>query len=114
MLMPYNEEISARIYRLLRHREGLSGKKMFGGFAYLLHGNLCCGVRDDYLILRVGPDAYQQFLQSPHMHEFAPTGRVMRGWVVVEHGGFEGEDELRRLISQAVDFTLSLPPKDAA
>lgn len=114
MLMPYNEEISARIYRLLRHREGLTGKKMFGGFAYLLHGNLCCGVRDDYLILRVGPDAYQQFLQSPHTHEFAPTGRVMRGWVVVEHGGFEGEDELRRLISQAVDFTLSLPPKDAA
>lgn len=110
--MPYNEEISSRIYRLLRKREGLTGKKMFGGFAYLLHGNLCCGVRDNYIILRVGPDAYQQFLQSPYTREFAPTGRVMRGWVVVEQEGFEGEDDLSRLITQAVEFTLSLPPKD--
>ena len=112
--MPYNEEISSRIYRLLRQRKGLSGKKMFGGFAYLLHGNLCCGVRDNYVILRVGPDAYQQFLQASHTHEFAPAGRVMRGWVMVEQEGFEGEDDLDRLIDQAVDFTLSLPPKDSA
>jgi len=112
--MPYNEEISSRIYRLLRHRKELTGKKMFGGFAYLLHGNLCCGVRDDYLILRVGPEAYSQLIQSPHTREFAPTGKAMRGWVVVDHEGFEGEDDLRRLIDQAVDFTLSLPPKDTA
>lgn len=112
--MPYNEEISARIYRLLRHRKGLTGKKMFGGFAYLLHGNLCCGVREDYLILRVGLDAYPQMLQDPLIREFSPTGRIMRGWVVVEQAGFEEEDDLRRLITQAVDFTTSLPPKTTA
>ncbi len=87
---------------------------MFGGFAYLLHGNLCCGVRDDHLILRVGPDAYLQLLKSPGIREFAPTGRVMRGWVVVDPEGFQQEDDLHRLVDQAIEFTNSLPPKDSS
>lgn len=109
--MTYNEVASARVYRLLQRRKGFSGKQMFGGFGYLLHGNMCCGIWKEYLILRIGPDAYAEMLAKPNVKTFDITGKEMRGWVKVEPEGFQSDDDLRRLVDQAVTFTKSLPKK---
>ncbi|PQO39743.1 RNA methyltransferase [Bremerella cremea] len=109
--MTYNEVSSARVYRLLHRRKGFSGKQMFGGFGYLLNGNMCCGVWKDYLILRIGPDAYAEMLTKPHIKKFDITGKEMRGWVMVEPEGFVDDADLRRFVGQAVTFTKSLPTK---
>ncbi len=109
--MPYNEVASARVYRLLRRRTGISGKQMFGGFGYLLHGNMCCGIWKEYLILRIGPDAYADTLSKPYIKKFDITGKEMRGWVMVEPEGFEKDEDLRRFLDQAISFAKTLPKK---
>ena len=52
--MPYNEEIDARIRKVVSRWKNSDAKKMFGGVCHLLNGNMVCGVYKDYLILRLG------------------------------------------------------------
>jgi TfoX/Sxy family transcriptional regulator of competence genes len=52
--MPYNEEIDARIKKVVSNWKNTDAKKMFGGVCHLLNGNMFCGVYKDYLILRAG------------------------------------------------------------
>jgi TfoX/Sxy family transcriptional regulator of competence genes len=86
-------------------------KKMFGGIGYMLQGNMACGVNQDTLIVRVGPDLYEEALSRPHTRVFDMTGRPMKGWVVVAPEGIEEDDDLDQWIQQGVDFALSLPAK---
>ena len=57
---------------------GIEEKQMFGGAGFLLHGNMLVGVREDSLIVRVGPDGYGDVLLEPHVGEFDVTGRPMK------------------------------------
>ena len=42
--MPYNEEIDARIRKIVTRWKSAEAKKMFGGVCHLLNGNMVCGV----------------------------------------------------------------------
>jgi hypothetical protein len=42
--MAYDERLAERIRRLLNDREDMSERQMFGGVAFMLHGNMCLGV----------------------------------------------------------------------
>jgi TfoX/Sxy family transcriptional regulator of competence genes len=109
--MAYDEGLAQRIQGSLQETPGLVEKKMFGGIGYMLHGNMACGVNQDTLIVRVGPDRYEEALSRPHTKVFDMTGRPMRGWIVVTPEGIEEDDKLEQWIQQGVDFALSLPPK---
>lgn len=54
--MAYNEQLATRVRKALGRRKGLKEQKMFGGLAFMLRGHMCCGVQDDELMLRLGPD----------------------------------------------------------
>ena len=84
---------------------------MFGGIAFLLNGNMCCGVHDDELIVRLDPDRTEQALREPHVRVFDLTGRPMKGWVLVAPGGVAADDDLRSWIGQGVKYARSLPAK---
>ena len=56
--MAYDERLAERVRQFLKGRRGISEKKMFGGVAFLVRGNMCCEVNGDELMVRVGPDAY--------------------------------------------------------
>jgi hypothetical protein len=101
----------AQLRQLLGRRKGVVEKQLFGGTAFLLNGNVCCGEWKCHLILRLGPDAARQVLAEEHTREFDITGRPMRGWVMVEPAGWEDATRLRRWVSWAVEFTNALPPK---
>lgn len=85
--------------------------KMFGGVGFLLNGNMCVGVWKDFLILRVGPQKYEAALAEPFAREFDITGRVMKGWVMVEPEGFEWDDDLQNWIQLALRFVRTLPAR---
>jgi hypothetical protein len=51
--MAFDEALAARIRRRLGKRHGLSEKQLFGGLAFLLHGNICCGVHGAEMIVRL-------------------------------------------------------------
>ena len=107
--MPYNEELDSRIAKSVS-KWYAERKKMFGGTCYLLRGTLFCGVHRDRLILRLGVEAAAEALEKPFVSVFDITGRVMKGWVLVEKGGFEGR-RLAAWLDKAKAFAQTLPPK---
>ncbi len=109
--MAYDEGLAQRIRDVLAGHPALVEKKMFGGVGFMLHGNMACGVNGDDLIVRVGPERYDQALMQPHARPFDFTGRPMKGWVMVGPEGYESDEDLESWVQQGVDFALSLPPK---
>jgi len=76
--MAYDEGLATRIREVLGERPGLAEKQMFGGLAFLVHGNMACGVRGDDLIVRVAADTAEAALAEPGTRPFDLTGRPMR------------------------------------
>jgi TfoX/Sxy family transcriptional regulator of competence genes len=109
--MPYNEDLEMRIRVVLSELHDLTAKKMFGGVGFLVKGNMACGVHKDALIVRVGPEKYEEALARPHTRPFDITGKEMKGWIMVESDGYSSDDELRSWVQQGVDFALTLTPK---
>ena len=109
--MAYDAVLAERIRNVLFRRKGLTERKMFGGVAFMLRGNMCCGVLDDELILRLGSDLGDKVLAEPRTRKFDFTGRPMRGMVVVEAEGIARDEDLRQWVLRAVDFAKTLPPK---
>lgn len=109
--MAYDEDLAQRIRRVLGEAPDLVERKMFGGIGFMLRGNMACGIHKDKLIVRVGPERYQETLARPHTMPFDMTGRPMRGWVMVAPEGCETESLLEDWVQQGVKFALSLLPK---
>lgn len=109
--MAYNEELAQRMRDVLFATPDLVEKKMFGGIGFMVRGNMACGVNKDDLIVRVGPNAYQDALDQPHTKVFDLTGRPMTGWIVVTEDGYQSENNLAAWIQKGVDFALTLPAK---
>ncbi len=110
--MVYDTSHAERVQKLIGRRKGISQKKMFGGLGFLLYGNMCVGIWREFLILRVGPDAYRTALEQADTRQFDITGRPMRGWIMVEPNGYATAAQLRMWIDMAFDFVRSLPPKE--
>ena len=109
--MAYDEGLARRIRGIMVGLPGYIERKMFGGVGYMLWGNMACGVNGDDLIVRVGPEGYEEALAQPHTKEFDMTGRPMKGWVVVTADGVESDDQLEAWVQRGVGFALLLPPK---
>lgn len=110
--MAFDELLASRIRPLFtgfRFEE----KRMFGGLTFLVNGHVCCGVANDVLVLRVGPEGEDEALSQPHARPADFTGRPMKGMICVDPQGFRGEAELRDWLERALRFALSLAPKPA-
>jgi hypothetical protein len=73
-VMAYDEGLATRIREVLADQPGLAEKQMFGGLAFLVHGNMACGVRGDDLIVRVAADTAEAALAEPGTRPFDLTG----------------------------------------
>lgn len=84
---------------------------MFGGLAFLVNGNMGCGILDERLMIRVPRDEYDGALREPHVHVMDFTGRPMRGFVFVDGDGIRAEADLGRWVARGMGYAASLPPK---
>jgi TfoX/Sxy family transcriptional regulator of competence genes len=109
--MAYNEGLAQRVRKMVEELPGFTEKKMFGGVGFMLRGNMACGVNKDDLIVRVGPEGYEEALAQLHASVFDLTGRPMKGWVTVAPDGYQSDTDLRSWVQQGVEFALTLPPK---
>ena len=109
--MAYDEQLAERLGRMLADRHGMVSRKMFGGLAFMLNGNMSLGIHQDRLMVRVGPDKYEEALARPYCLPMDITGRPMKGFVLVEPGGIATEPALREWVQLGVDFAAALPAK---
>ena len=109
--MAFDEQVAAKVRRIVKGSRGLSEKKMFGGLAFMIRGHMCCGVVGKKLMVRVGPDLYEHALSKPHAQLMDFTGKPLRGFVYVRPAGFSSEKDLKAWIAMATTFARSLKPK---
>ncbi len=109
--MAYDEGTAQRLREVLQEMPGVTEKKMFGGIAFMINGNMCAGVVRDTLMLRVGPENYETALEQPHVRPMDFTGRPLTGFVYIDPDGFEADADLARWIDLAWQFIRELPAK---
>jgi hypothetical protein len=90
---------------------GITEKAMFGGWAWLLRGNLLCGAREDGMLARLGQGNDAWALAMPGIIPMISRGRRMHGWVRAAPEVYEDDTLRRKLLNAALDFNRSLPKK---
>lgn len=108
--MPHDPHLADMMREALSKRPGISEKKMFGGYCWMLNGNMLCGVGVGQFMFRVGKDREAEALSRPGARPMDITGRPMRGLVWVDADA-AAEAGLANWIDFAAEFAGSLPPK---
>ena len=109
--MPYNEDLATRVRVALGSLSGLTEKKMFGGLAFMLNGNMCVGVTNDDLMVRVGPEEHENLLTLAHARPMDLTGRPMKGFVFISLEGTQKAESLKEWVGRGVGYAETLPKK---
>ena len=109
--MAYDEGLATRVRDALGGQPGVDERKMFGGLAFLVRGNMACGVRGDDLMVRVAADTADAVLAEPGARPADMAGRPMKGWLLVGPDGHAEDEDLRRWVGRGVAYATSLPPK---
>lgn len=109
--MSYDEGIAERVRTALAGQDEVVEKKMFGGLAFMVRGNMCCGVLGTDLMLRVGPDGYSQALEEPDARKMDFTGKALSGFVYVDQTADDAQGRLRQWLDRALEFSAALPSK---
>jgi TfoX/Sxy family transcriptional regulator of competence genes len=108
--MAFSEELAERIRDALAGRADLSERKMFGGIAFMLGGNMAAGVVGEDLMVRLGPDA-ERALAEPHVRPMDFTGKPIKSMIYVDAAGIESDEALASWVEAGADYAASLPPK---
>jgi TfoX/Sxy family transcriptional regulator of competence genes len=101
----YDEALAQRVREALSGEDGVTERKMFGGMAFMVGGNMALGVRDADLMVRLGGDV-EDALAEPHTRQSMMGERPMKGIVLVSQ-----DADLGAWIARGVEHARSLPPK---
>jgi hypothetical protein len=109
--MAFDEVLADRVRDVLADEVGVAEKRMFGGVAFLLHGNLACGLYQDSVLVRLPPEQAEAALSEPGIRRFDMTKRPMRGWILVGPDACAEDEDLRRWVERGLAYAGSMPPK---
>jgi TfoX/Sxy family transcriptional regulator of competence genes len=110
--MAYDEDLANRIRELIAGEPGVTEKRMFGGLAFLISGNMSVSASGQGgVLLRCDPAETDALLSKPHAHPFEMRGRVMDGWLRVDADGLRTKGQLERWVARGVAYARSLPAK---
>jgi len=110
--MAYDEELAHRIRHEVRGEPGMSEKRMFGGLAFLVNGNMAVSASGQGgMLLRVDPAQTESLLDGRRVRRFEMRGREMDGWLRVDPEVLQTDEELRRWVAHGLGYARSLPPK---
>ena len=110
--MAYDEDLADRIRALLATDHDVVEKKMFGGLAFLIGGNMSVSASGQGgMLLRCDPEQTDSLVEEPHADRFEMRGRAMDGWLRIESEGVQTDDLLERWVAIGVRYARSLPPK---
>jgi hypothetical protein len=110
--MAYDEGLANRVRELVQAEEGIAEMRMFGGLAFLIHGNMAVSASGQGgLLLRVDPADTEALLADADARRFEMRGREMDGWLRIDPTGLTTNPQLKRWVDRGVAYARSLPPK---
>jgi TfoX/Sxy family transcriptional regulator of competence genes len=109
--MAYDEQVAERVRDLLTSTPNVAERKMFGGLAFMIAGNMACGIVGSDLMLRLGEEGADAALDEPHVRPMDFTHKPMKTMVYVDHAGIATHAALEGWVEKAVAFAASLPAK---
>ena len=110
--MAYDTDLADRIRELLGPLRGVDEKRMFGGLAFLINGNMSVAVSGQGgLMVRVPPEDTEELLGRAHVNAMVMAGREVRGWIRVDADGVKTKRQLTDWVTRGVDYARSLPRK---
>ena len=110
--MTYDEDLASRLRALLADEDSVTEKKMFGGLAFLLNGNMCVSAsRTGGMLVRIDPADTDAVLAPPHVTVMRMRERTMAGWIIVAPDVVKTEREVASWVKRGVAFARTLPPK---
>ena len=113
--MAYDEDLAARIRDLIGPDPELTEKKMFGGLAFLIHGNMAISASGQGgVLVRVDPALTDEFIVTTKATIAVMQGREMPGWLRVSPEDLASDDDLSRWVEIGIGHARSLPPKQPA
>ena len=110
--MAYDEELAGRIRELIGDEPALTEKKMFGGLAFLIGGNMAVGASGQGgILVRVDPEESDTLVETTSAYPMEMRGRKMAGWLRVDTDDLGADEELARWVEIGTAYARSLPPK---
>jgi TfoX/Sxy family transcriptional regulator of competence genes len=110
--MAYDEDLANRLRELLADEDAVTEKKMFGGLAFLVRGNMAVSAsRNGGLLARIDPADTEAALARSHVALMEMRGRTMDGWITVAPEGVKNKRQLRAWVDRSLAFVRTLPPK---
>jgi TfoX/Sxy family transcriptional regulator of competence genes len=110
--MAHDEQLAARIRGLVAGEPSLTEKRMFGGLAFLIGGNMAVSASGQGgLMVRVDPAESDELVSTTPARFLVMRGREMPGWLRVDSADVAGDAELRAWVERGVAYARSLPPK---
>src|SRR5690606_80829 len=103
--MAYDEHLAARIDGVLKEKKvRFEAKKMMGGLCYMINNKMAAGVVKDSLMIRIDPGLYEPSLRKKGCRPMDFTGRVLKGFLLVDPIGIDMDEELEYWIQLCLDF----------
>ncbi len=110
--MPYDQALADRIRELIGRSSDLTEKKMFGGLAFLLRGNMAIAASGrGGILVRVDPAESDALVAATKARPLVMRGRAMKGWLRVSGEHIRTKRELAKWIQLSTTFARSLPAK---
>jgi TfoX/Sxy family transcriptional regulator of competence genes len=108
----YDEKLAERIRELVAGERNLTEKKMFGGLAFLIGGNMAVAASGQGgLLVRVDPDRSDSLVDSTNARPMEMRGREMQGWLRVDSEDVRTKRQLARWVELGTSYARSLPAK---
>jgi TfoX N-terminal domain len=108
----FDEDLADRMRSVVAHERGLTEKRMFGGLAFLINGNMAVSASGQGgLLVRVEPGETDRLVRGVHVRRFEMRGREMHGWLRVDVEGVRTKRQLETWVARGVGYARSLPPK---
>jgi TfoX/Sxy family transcriptional regulator of competence genes len=109
--MAFDEELGDRVRDLVAPRSDSAEIRMFGGLCFTIAGNMCCGVINDDLMVRLAPEDAERALAEEGVRAMDFTGKPMKGMIYVGSEVTADDEGLAAWVEEGVAFASSLPPK---
>ena len=110
--MAYDEALADRIRELIGRERGLTEKKMFGGLAFLVGGNMAIAASGQGgVLVRVDPEQSDALVAETKAKPMVMRGREMAGWLRVDTEDVSTKAQLGKWVERGVAYARSLPPK---